>query len=104
MFTSLTPNCRINIERIRPMQFSGTNRASGRDSDRPSKKKQPYIPPKAIMVTPDQAEEELKAKADPMTQEYQSCLELIEAQRRRQEHGQDSASRGRVGTVRSDVA
>jgi len=86
------------------MQFKNTNRASGRDSGRQSKRKQPYIPPKATQFTPDQAEEELRAKADPMTQEYQSCLELIEAQRRRQEQGQDSASRGRAGTARSDVA
>jgi hypothetical protein len=86
------------------MQFSGTNRASDRDSDRPSKKKQPYIPPKATMVSPDQAEEALKAKAAPLSQEFESCSELIAEARRRQEHGQDSASRGRVGTVRSDVA
>jgi len=86
------------------MQFKNTNRASGRDSGRPSKKKQLYIPPKATMVTPDQAEEELKAKAVPLSQEFESCSELIAEARRHQEHGQDSASRGRVGTVRSDVA
>ena len=85
------------------MQFSGTNRASGRDSV-PSKKKQPYIPPRATMVTPDQAEEELKAKAAPLSQEFESCSELIAEARRRQAHGLDSASRGRVGTARSDVA
>jgi hypothetical protein len=55
------------------MQFSGTNGASGRDSGRPSKTKQPYIPPTATVLTPDQAEEEVKAKATPLSQEFASC-------------------------------
>jgi len=80
------------------MQFSAA------DGVCPSKKKQPYIRPKATAVTPDQAEEEVKAKAAPLSQEFESCSELIAEARKRQEHGRDSASRGGAGTGRADVA
>ena len=71
---------------------------------RPSKKKEPYIRPKATAVTPDQAEEEVKAKAAPLSQEFESCSELIAEARKRQEHGRDSASRGEVSIGRADLA
>ena len=85
------------------MHFSSANDAKGRDDVRPSKKKQPYIPPKATMVTPDQAEQELKAKAAPLSQEFEACSQLIAEARKRQEQGQDSAS-GSGELRRTDVA
>jgi hypothetical protein len=92
----------MNVERIRRMHFSSANDATGRDDGRPSKKKQPYIPPKATALTPDQAEEELKANAAPLSQEFEACSELIAEARKRQELGQDS--RGRSELHRADVA
>ena len=91
----------MNFERIRPVHFSSANDASGRDDGRLSKKKQPYIPPKATVVTPDQAEENLKVKAAPLSQEFEACSELIAEARKRQELGR--VSRG--GKLhRADVA
>ena len=91
----------MNVERIRPMHFSSANDGCGRDDGRSSTKKQPYIPPKATVVTPDQAEEELKAKAAPLSQEFEACSELIAEARKRQELGR--VSRG--GKLhRADVA
>jgi len=85
------------------MEFSSTNSANIPDSGRPSKKKQPYIAPIATMVTPDQAEQELNAKAAPLSQEFEACSELIAEARKRQELGRDSVSRG--GELhRADVA
>ena len=84
------------------MHFTSANDASGRDDGRPSKKKQPYIPPKATVVTPDQAEQELKAKAAPLSQEFEACSQLIAEARKRQEIGRDSRSGGEIH--RSDVA
>ena len=75
------------------MHFSSANEMSGRGDGRPAKKKQPYIPPKATMVTPDQAEEELKTKAVPLSQ-LEACAELVAEARKRQELGRDSVSRG----------
>lgn len=86
------------------MQFNGTNSANAPDGGRPSKKKQPYIPPKATVVTPDQAEEEVKAKAAPQSQEFRSCSELIAEARKRQERGRDAASLGEGKPRRADVA
>ena len=86
------------------MHFSSANETSGRDDGRPSKKKQPYIPPKATIVTPDQAEEKLKAKAAPLTQEFEACSALIAEARERQEHGRDSVSPGGDKLHRADVA
>lgn len=74
------------------MEFSGTNNANIPDSDLPSKKKQPYVRPQAIVVSPDQAQELVKAKAAPRSQEFESCSELIAEARKRREHGRDSAS------------
>jgi len=73
------------------MQFSiasadGTNGGNG---GRPSKKKQPYIRPKATRVTPDQAEAEVRAKAAPEGTEFANCFELIAEARKRQEHSRD---------------
>ena len=86
------------------MEFSGTNSASIPDSGGPSKRKQPYIPPKASIVTPDQAEEEVKAKGARQSQEFESCFELIAEARKRQEHGRDAASLGEGKPRRADVA
>ena len=86
------------------MHFSSANDASGRDGGRSSKKKQPYIPPKATILTPDQAEEKLKAKAAPQSQEFEACSELIAEARKRQEHGRDSVSPGGDKLHRADVA
>lgn len=66
------------------MHFSSANDASGRDQG-PLKKKQPYTPPKATVLTPDQAEEQLKAKAAALSQEFEASTELIADARRRQE-------------------
>ena len=85
------------------MQFSGAS-ANGAKGGNPSKKKQPYIRLKVTVVTPDQAEAEVRAKAAPQSQEFENCSELIAEARKRQEHGRDSASRGGVGTGRADVA
>jgi len=76
----------------------------GTKSGTPSKKKQPYIRPKMTIVTPDQAEVEVRAKAAPQSQEFESCSELIAEARKRQEHDRDSASRGGAGTGRANVA
>ena len=103
MFTSRASKRRKNIERIRPMHFSSANETSGRDDGRPSKKKQPYIRPQATVVTPDQAQEQVKAKAAPQSEEFESCSELIAEARRRQGHGRDSAS-GSGELRRTDVA
>lgn len=84
------------------MEFSGTNSANI-PSDHPSKKKQPYIRPQATVVTPDQAQEQVNAKAAPRSQEFESCSELIAEARKRQEHGRDSAS-GSGELRRTDVA
>jgi hypothetical protein len=84
------------------MEFSGTNSANIPNSG-PSKKKQPYIRPQATVVTPDQAQEQVKAKAAPQSQEFESCSELIAEARKRQEHGRDSAS-GSGELRRTDVA
>jgi hypothetical protein len=84
------------------MHFSSANDASGRDEGRPSKKKQPYIPPKATVVTPDQAEEYVKAKAAPLSQEFEACSELIAEARKRQELGRNSRGGGKLN--RPDVA
>lgn len=86
------------------MQFNGTNSANAQDGGRPSKKKQPYFPPKATLVTPDQAEEEVKAMAAPGSQEFQSCSELIAEARKRQKHGRDAPSLGEGKVRRADVA
>jgi hypothetical protein len=53
-------------------------------TDAHPKRNQPYIPAKATMVTPDQAEEELKAKAVQLSQEFEACSELIAEARKRQ--------------------
>jgi hypothetical protein len=92
----------MNVRRTRPMHSSSANDAGGRHDGRPSKKKQPYIPPKATMVTPDQAEEELKAKAAPLSQEFEACSELIAEARKRQELVRDSRRGGELH--RADVA
>jgi hypothetical protein len=68
------------------MQFSGTS-ANGGNGGRPSKKKQPYIRPKANLVTPDQAEAWVRTKAALERQEFENCSELIAEARKRQEHG-----------------
>jgi len=86
------------------MQFTGTNSASIPDGGRPSKEKQPYIQPKATVVTPDQAEEQVKAKATPLSQEFESCFELIAEARKRQRHSRDSASQGGGELRGTDVA
>ena len=85
------------------MEFSGTNRANIPGSSHPSKKKQPYIRPQATVVTPDQAQEQVKAKAAPQSQEFESCSELIAEARKRREQGRDSAS-GSGELRRTDVA
>ena len=68
------------------MQFSGAS-ANGGNGGRPSKKKQPYIRPKANLVTPDQAEAWVRTKAALERQEFENCSELIAEARKRQEHG-----------------
>jgi hypothetical protein len=85
------------------MEFSGTNSANTPDRGRPSKKKQPYIRPQATVVTPDQAQEQVKAKAPPGSPEFLSCSELIAEARKRHEQGRDSAS-GSGEPRRADVA
>ena len=71
------------------MEISGTNSVNIPCSSHPSKKRQPYIRPQATVVTPDQAQEHVKAKAAPQSQEFESCSELIAEARRRQEQGRD---------------
>ena len=70
------------------MQFSGASAKDAKDTKdgNPFKKKQPYIRPKVTVVTPDQAEAEVRAKAAPLSQEFESCSELIAEARKRQEH------------------
>jgi hypothetical protein len=85
------------------MEFSGTNNANIPDSSHPSKKKQPYIRPQATVVTPDQAQEQVNAKAGPQSHEFESCSQLTAEARKRQEHGRDSAS-GSGELRRTDVA
>jgi hypothetical protein len=70
------------------MQFNSAS-ANGGDGGRPSKKKQPYIRPKATFVTPDQAEAWVRAKAAREPKEFENCAELIAEARKRQEHGRD---------------
>lgn len=84
------------------MHSSSANDAGGRHDGRPSKKKRPYIPPKATMVISDQTEEELKAKAAPLSQEFEACSELIAEARKRRELGRDSRGGGELH--RADVA
>lgn len=74
------------------MEFSGTNNANIPDIGHASKKKKPYVRPQATVVSPVQAQELVKAKAVPRSQEFESCSELIAEARKRQEHGGDSAS------------
>ena len=71
------------------MQFSsaGGNGANGGNGGRPCKKKRPYIRPKATVVTPNQAEAEVRAKAAPESKAFANCFELIAEARQRQEHG-----------------
>ena len=56
------------------MQFSGASAKDAKDTKdgNPFKKKQPYIRPKVTVVTPDQAEAEVRAKAAPLSQEFES--------------------------------
>jgi len=86
------------------MKFSGTGANDAKGSGNPSKKKQPYIRPKATIVTPDQAEAEVRAKATPQSHESESCTELIAEARKRQEHGRDSASGHGASTGRTSAA
>jgi hypothetical protein len=85
------------------MEFSGANSANIPGSSHPSKKKQPYIRPQATVLTPDQAQEQVRAKAAPQSQEFEACSELIAEARKRQEHGRDSVSRGEDKLDRADV-
>ncbi len=66
------------------MHFNSANDTNSRDAAR-SKKKQPYVRPQATLVTPDQAEEEVKAKAAPQSQDFKACCELIAEARKRQD-------------------
>jgi hypothetical protein len=68
------------------MQFMSAS-VNGGNGGRPSKKKQPYIQPKAIFVTPDQAEAWVRAKSAPGRQEFEQCSELIAEARKRQKPG-----------------
>ena len=86
------------------MEFSGAKSAYIPGSSHPSKKKQPYIRPQATVLTPDQAQEQVRAKAAPQSQEFEACSELIAEARKRQEHGRDSVSRGEDKLDRADVA
>ena len=47
------------------------------------KNKKPYIRPKAAIVTPDQAEAQVNAKALRGSPDYNDCLKLITEARRR---------------------
>jgi len=85
------------------MEFSGTSSAIIPDSSHPSKKNQPYIRPQATVVIPDQAQEQVNAKAAPQSQEFESCSQHIAIARKRQEPGRDSAS-GSGNLRRTDVA
>jgi len=71
------------------MQFSmaGADSANGRNGGRPSKKKQPHVRPKATVVTPDQAEAQLRAKAAPESKEFANCFEPILEARKGHEQG-----------------
>jgi hypothetical protein len=73
------------------MEFSlqVQNSAKGQNGGRPSKKKQPYVRPKAAVVTPDQAETQVRAKATPASKEFANCFQLILEARKRQEHARD---------------
>ena len=73
------------------MQFSSAGANSG-NGGRPSKKKQPYIRPKATFVTPDQAEAWARANAAQGRQEFKNCSELIAEARKRQERRRGSAT------------
>jgi hypothetical protein len=71
------------------IQYAGANSAIGRNGGRPSKKKQPYVRPKATVVTPDQAEAQLRAKTAIESKEFANCFELILEARKRHEQGGD---------------
>jgi hypothetical protein len=73
------------------MQFSIAlaNSANGRNGGRASKKKQPYVRPKATAVTADQAEAQVRAKTAPDRKEFAYCFELILEARKRHEQGGD---------------
>jgi hypothetical protein len=86
------------------MEFSGANSANIPSNSHPSKKKQPYIRPQATVLTPDQAQEQVRAKAAPQSHEFEACSELIAEARKRQEHGRDSVSPGEDKLDRADVA
>ena len=86
------------------MEFRGANGANIPSNSHPSKKKLPYIRPQATVLTPDQAQEQVRAKAAPQSQEFEACSELIAEARKRQEHGRDSVSRGEDKLDRADVA
>jgi hypothetical protein len=68
------------------MQFSSAS-ANGANGGRPSKKKQPYIRPKATFVTPDQAEIWAMTKIPADNEEFENCSELIEEARKKQPRG-----------------
>ena len=68
------------------MQFSGAS-ANGANGGHPSKKKEQYIRPKAIFVTPNQAEDWVRAQVAPKSQEVKNCSELIAEARKRQQEG-----------------
>jgi hypothetical protein len=68
------------------MEFDGPSTKRARDGN-PSKKKRPYIRPKLTLLTPDQAEVELRAKAIPTSKEFEDCSDLIAEARKRQKQG-----------------
>ena len=69
--------------------IAGANSANGRNGGRRSKKKQPYVRPKVTVVTPDQAEAEVRAKTVPDSKEFANCFELILEARKRRAHCRD---------------
>ena len=65
------------------MHFSGAAECS--TDTNPFSRKQPYVRPKAMVVTPDEAEAWLRAKAAPQNREFDTCSRLIAEARERQQ-------------------
>jgi hypothetical protein len=69
------------------MQGSSTTASTGKSGNHSKtqiKQKKPYFRPKARMVTPDQAEAEVRAKAAQGSRDFKNCVELIAEARKNQ--------------------
>lgn len=74
---------RMIMQKDSIMHFSGA--AECATDTNPFNKKQPYIRPKAMVVTDDEAEAWLRGKAAPQSEEFEFCNRLIAEARERQQ-------------------